>query len=64
MFLVWVRTVFSDTIELAGDVRTVQVGSEQPEHVELALAQRLDQVAGLAGGLSSAVPKAASSRRT
>ena len=43
MFLVWVRTVFSDTDELAGDVRAVQVGSEQPEHVELAFAQRLDQ---------------------
>ena len=29
--------------ELAGDVRAVQVGAEQPEHVQLALAQRLDQ---------------------
>ena len=43
--------------ELAGDVRAVQVGSEQPEHVELAFAQRLDQaltggraVLGLANG--------------
>ena len=29
--------------ELAGDGRTVQLGSEQPEHVELAFAQWLDQ---------------------
>ena len=29
--------------ELAGDVRTVQVGSEQPEHVKLTFAERLDQ---------------------
>ena len=29
--------------ELAGDLRTAEVGGEQPEHVELAVAQRLDQ---------------------
>ena len=29
--------------ELAGDGRAVQLGSEQPEHVELAFAQRVDQ---------------------
>ena len=28
--------------ELAGDLGTVQIGSEQPQHVELAIAQRLD----------------------
>ena len=30
--------------QFAGDVRAVQVGSEQPEHVELAFAQRLNQI--------------------
>jgi hypothetical protein len=34
--------------ELAGDVRAAQVGSEQPEHVQLAFAQRLGQA--LTGG--------------
>src|SRR5580700_5620326 len=29
--------------ELAGDGRAVQLGSEQPEHLELAFAERLDQ---------------------
>ena len=48
MFLVCVRTVFSDTDELASYFRAVQVGSEQPEHVQLAFAQWLDQA--LTGG--------------
>ena len=43
MLLVWVRTVFSDTSELAGDVRAAQVGSQQPKDVQLPAAQRLDQ---------------------
>ncbi len=29
--------------ELAGDGRAVQLGSEQPEHIQLTLAQRVDQ---------------------
>ena len=34
--------------ELASDLRAAQVGSEQPEHVQFAFAQRLDQ--SLTGG--------------
>ena len=43
MFLVCVRMVFSDTDRAPGDVGPVEVGAEQPEHVELAVAQRLDE---------------------
>ena len=46
MFLVWVRSGVQRHHELAGDVRAVEVGSEQPEHVQLAFAQRLDQALG------------------
>ena len=43
MFLVWVRTVFRDTMSsraMSGPSRSV---AEQPKHVQLAFAQRLDQ---------------------
>ena len=43
MLLVWDRTVLSDTDELAGDRRAVQVRREETQHLELAFAQRLDQ---------------------
>ena len=64
MFLVCVRMVFSDTDRCAGDVGPVEVGAEQPEHVELALAQRLDQSRRLAEAGARSCVVAASRRRT
>ena len=64
MFLVWVRSVFSDTESCAGDVRPVEVGAEQPEHVELAVAQRLDEGLRAAGTDARCRVAASSSRRT
>ena len=43
MFFVWVRMVFSDTDSCARDVGAAEIAAEQPEHVELAVAQRLDR---------------------
>ena len=46
MFLVWVRTVLSDTHQFAGDGRPVELAGEQPQHVPLASGQRLDEPSG------------------
>ena len=43
MLFVWVRRVFSETMQLAGDVGSAQVAAEQPEDVELARAQVVDE---------------------
>ena len=64
MFFVWVRTVFSDSDELTGDVGTTQVGSEQPKHVELTLAEWVDQTLSLSGFVASVPLSAFWSRRT
>ena len=43
MFSVCVRTVGRDTVELARDVRAVEIGREESQDLELPLAERLDQ---------------------
>ena len=43
MLLVWVRNVLSETMELARDVGAAQIGAEEPEDVELARAQIVDE---------------------
>ena len=43
MFLVWVRTVLQRHVQLAGDVGPAQVAAEQAEHVELAVAELVDE---------------------
>ena len=43
MFLVWVRIVFTETKSSTGDVGSVQVGCQQPQHIQFAFAQRLDE---------------------
>ena len=63
--LVCVRRGVQGDRELSGDVGAVEVGGEQPEHVQLALAQGLDQALAEQGAVSRAwVPPACSSRRT
>ena len=42
MFLVWLRTVCIDTTEVSRDAGPVQVRRQQPQHVQLSLAQGLD----------------------
>ena len=42
MFLVWLRTVCIDTTEVSRDAGPVQVRRQQPQDVQLSLAQGLD----------------------
>ena len=63
MFLVWVRTVASDTRELARDVRAVEVAVQEAQDLELAFAERLDQRL-VDGRRASGASPAAMSRRT
>ena len=50
MRFVCVRSVFSGDVELAGDLRPGQLAVEQPQHLELAPAQRFDQGRQWSGG--------------